>query len=136
MDQLVRPPVAIPADSEAVHGISNRSVATAPRLPEIWSILAKLLENRVVVSYNATFDEQMLADAGNRRGLPRISPSRWDCAMEAFAAYNGELSHHRPGFRWINLGSAARILGLEQPQHRAVSDAMLCLELVQELSRR
>ena len=84
----------------------------------------------------ATFDEQMLAGAACRRGLAPIAPARWDCAMEAFAAYNGELSHHRPGFRWINLGAAARMFGLESPQHRAVSDAMLCLELVQELSRR
>jgi DNA polymerase-3 subunit epsilon len=136
MDQLVRPSVAIPGDSEAVHGISNRAVAHAPRLPEIWNELSRILNGQVVVSYNATFDEQMLADAGARRGLAPIIPARWDCAMEAFAAYNGEPSHHRPGFRWINLGAAARMLGLEHPEHRAVSDAMLCLELVQELSRR
>jgi DNA polymerase III subunit epsilon len=136
MDQLIRPSVAIPGDSEAVHGISNRAVSNAPRLPEVWSELSRILNGHVVVSYNATFDEQMLSDAGARRGLSPIAPAKWDCAMEAFAAYNGELSHHRPGFRWINLGAAARLLGLEAPKHRAISDAMLCLELVQELSRR
>ena len=136
MDQLVRPSIAIPADSEAVHGISNRAVANAPRLSDIWAELSRIVNGNVVVSYNSTFDEQMLAGAARRRGLAPIAPARWDCAMEAFAAYNGELSHHRPGFRWINLGAAARMFGLESPQHRAVSDAMLCLELVQELSRR
>ena len=136
MDQLVRPSVPIPADSEAVHGISNKSVATAPRLPDIWRDLTRLVDGKVVVSYNAAFDEQMLGDAARRQGLKGLSPARWDCAMEAFAAYNGESSHHRPGFRWINLGAAARMLGLEPPEHRAVSDALLCLELVQELSRR
>ena len=136
MDQLVRPSVPIPTDSEAVHGISNKVVANSPRLPDLWSDLTTLLKNRVLVSYNAAFDEQMLGDAARRRNLQPISPVRWDCAMEAFAAYNGESSHHRPGFRWINLGDAARMLGLDAPEHRAVADAMLCLELVQELSRR
>jgi len=136
MDQLIRPSVPIPADSEAVHGISNRTVANAPPLISLWGELSKLLTGKILISYNAAFDEQMLADAGSRRGLAPILPARWDCAMEAFAAYNGQQSHHRPGYRWINLGTAARKLGLEAPKHRAVSDAMLCLELVQELSRR
>jgi DNA polymerase-3 subunit epsilon len=136
MDQLVRPVVAIPADSEAVHGISNRVVASAPGLEALWTDISRLIANRVVVSYNANFDQQMLADAAKRRGLARLSPARWDCAMEAFAAFNGQLSHHRRGYRWINLETASRILGIEPPQHRAVSDAMVCLEVVQELSRR
>lgn len=136
VDQLIRPVMPIPADSEAVHGISNRAVANAPFLADIWGDLSTLLAGKILVSYNATFDERMLSDAGSRRGLRPIVPARWDCAMEAFAAFNGQLSHHRQGFRWINLGTAARMLGLEPPEHRAVSDAMLCLELVQELSRR
>ena len=136
MDQLVRPVVAIPADSEAVHGISNRAIVTAPRLAELWPQLSTLVAGRVVVSYNASFDQQMLSHAASRRGLTHLEPARWDCAMEAFAAFNGQFSHHRRGFRWINLETATRMLGLDAPQHRAVSDAMVCLELVQELSRR
>jgi DNA polymerase-3 subunit epsilon len=135
-DQLVKPLVAIPADAEAVHGISNREVATAPTIDQIWPDLSKLVDGKFLVSYNADFDLRMLRDAGSRRKLSPLGPAKWDCAMEAFAAYNGQLSHHRPGFRWVNLGLAARLLGLEQPIHRAVGDAMLCLELVQELSRR
>ncbi len=136
LDQLVKPAVAIPADAEAVHGISNRAVATAPVIDRIWPALARLIDGKILVSYNADFDRRMLGDAGARRGLEPLAPARWDCAMEAFAAFNGQLSHHRPGFRWINLGLAARLLGLEQPMHRAVGDATLCLEVVQELSRR
>ena len=135
-DQLVKPSVAIPADSEAVHGISNRDVAGAPTVDQVWPSLSSLVNGKVIVSYNADFDRRMLLDAGSRRGLRPLSPARWDCAMEAFAAFNGQSSHHRPGFRWISLGKAARALGLDQPDHRAVGDALLCLELVQELSRR
>jgi DNA polymerase-3 subunit epsilon len=136
LDQLVKPAVAIPADAEAVHGISNREVAAVPSIDRIWPMLTRLIEGKILVSYNADFDLRMLRDAGARRGLKPLTPVRWDCAMEAFAAFNGQLSHHRPGFRWVNLGLAARLLGLEQPLHRAVGDAMLCLEVVQELSRR
>lgn len=136
MDQLVRPSVPIPGDSEAVHGITNRSVQTAPLLSDLWPDLSRLVEGRVIVSYNADFDRRMLGDAGSKRGLPALRPSRWDCAMEAFAAWNGESSFHRPGFRWINLETAAKSLGIEPPAHRAVADALVCLEVVQELSRK
>jgi DNA polymerase-3 subunit epsilon len=136
MDRLVRPLVAIPADSSSVHGLSNRDVQRAARLQDLWPDVTSLLNGKVLVSYNSTFDEQMMRNAASRRGLSPVQPQRWDCAMEAFAAYNGQSSHHRPGYQWINFETAARMLGLESPEHRAVSDALRCLELVQELSRR
>lgn len=136
VDQLVRPAVAIPADAEAVHGISNRAVANSPAIDVIWPSLTELVAGKVLVSYNADFDRRMLRDAAARRGLVALAPARWDCAMEAFAAFNGQSSHHRRGFRWVSLSLAATLLGLEQPVHRAIGDAMLCLEVVQELSRR
>jgi DNA polymerase III epsilon subunit-like protein len=102
----------------------------------MWVELGRMLAGKVLVSYNADFDRRMLFGAGSRRDLPTIQPARWDCAMEAYAAWNGESSHHRPGFRWINLETAARSLGIDPPEHRAVQDAMVCLEVVQELSRR
>lgn len=136
MDQLVRPMVPIPADAAEIHGISNKDVQTAPRLADLWADVTTLLSGRVLVSYNADFDKRMLFGAGAKRELPIIRPQRWDCAMEAYAAWNGEMSHHRRGYRWINLGAAARNLGIDPPEHRAVADALVCLEVVQELSRR
>jgi DNA polymerase III subunit epsilon len=136
MDQLVRPMVAVPADAEAVHGISNRQLQSAPLIADLWSDLKKLLDGKLLVSYNADFDRRMLGYAGSRRKLSPIAPAGWDCAMEAYAAWNGETSHYRPGFKWINLGNAATSLGIEPPLHRAVADALVCLEVVQELSRR
>jgi DNA polymerase III subunit epsilon len=136
MDQLVKPLVPVPADSEAVHGISNKDLYGSPTIADLWKDISKLLNGKLLISYNADFDRQMLFTAGQRRGMTPILPIRWDCAMEAFAAFNGELSHHRRGFKWINLGSAARSLGIDPPAHRAVADATVCLEVVQELSRR
>jgi DNA polymerase-3 subunit epsilon len=136
MDQLVRPMVAVPGDAEAIHGISNRQLQTAPLIADLWPDLRTLLDGKLLVSYNADFDRRMLGFAGSRRQLLPIAPGGWDCAMEAYAAWNGETSHYRPGFRWINLGNAALSLGIEPPLHRAVGDALVCLEVVQELSRR
>jgi DNA polymerase-3 subunit epsilon len=136
MDQLVRPVVAVPSDSEAVHGISNRQLQSAPRLADIWPDLKSLADGKLLISYNADFDSRMLAFACQRRSLPPLLPAGWNCAMEAYAAWNGETSHYRPGFKWINLGTAATSLGIEPPMHRAVGDALVCLEVVQELSRR
>jgi|SRR4051794_38971080 DNA polymerase III subunit epsilon len=136
MDQLVRPRMGVPSDSEAVHGISNRQLQTAPTLVEIWPDVTALLAGKLLISYNADFDQRMLAFAASQRMLAPIEPIGWDCAMEAYAAFNEQSSHHRPGFRWISLENAAIALDIDPPAHRAVADAMTCLEVVQELSRR
>ncbi len=136
MDQLVRPLVAVPADAEAIHGISNRQVQAAPTLNQVWPDVKSLLDGKVLVSYNCSFDSGMLEYAARRRQLDPVVSNRWDCAMEAFAAWNGESSHWRPGWKWINLETASRMLGIDPPTHRAVADALVCLEIVQELSRR
>jgi DNA polymerase-3 subunit epsilon len=136
MDQLVRPMVAVPSDAAAIHGISNRQLQTAPTIDRIWPDVRAMLDGKILVSYNCDFDQRMLGFAASRRQLPALRPTTWDCAMEAFAAWNGESSHWRPGFRWINLETAAGMLGIDPPTHRAVADALVCLEIVQELSRR
>ena len=134
LEQLLKPSRPIPADTSAFNGISNKMVATAPDLQEIYPTLADVVANRVVVAYNSDFDRTMLAAALRRRGLPDIAASSWDCAMEAYAAFNGESSWHRPGFRWMSLEKATAKLGIPQPTHRARADAEACRRVVHALA--
>ena len=132
-EQLVKPARPIPPETSAFNGISNKMVAGAPDLQEIYPALAALLTDRVVVAYNVEFDRSMLGGALGRRGLPWLESTRWSCAMEAYAAYNGEASWHRPGFRWMSLEKATARLGIPRPTHRALADAEACRAVVHAL---
>jgi len=133
--ELVKPSRPIPADTAAFNGISNAMVADAPDFEEIYPALKNLLADRVVVAYNVEFDRSMLSSAVARRGLPWLESTRWTCAMEAYAAYNGESSWHRPGFRWMSLEKATARLGIPKPTHRALADAEACRAVVHALAR-
>lgn len=134
-EHLVKPSKPIPSDTAAFIGVSNKMVANAPDLEEIYPALAEALAGRVVVAYNAEFDRAMLSSALARRGLPWLESTRWSCAMEAYAAFNGESSWHRPGFRWMSLEKATARLGIPKPTHRARADAEACRAVVQALAR-
>lgn len=134
-EQLVKPARPIPADTAAFNGISNLMVADAPILEDVYPALADLLTDRVVVAYNVEFDRSMLSNALARRGLPWLETTRWACAMEAYAAFNGEASWHRPGFRWMSLEKATARLGIPKPTHRALADAVACRAVVQALAK-
>ena len=133
--QLVKPARPIPADTAAFNGISNAMVADAPNFHEIYPALAELLADRTVVAYNVEFDRTMLHAAAARRRLPWLESTTWTCAMEAYAAFNGESSWHRPGFRWMSLEKATARLGILKPTHRALADAEACRAVVHALAR-
>ena len=134
-EQLFKPQLTISSEVIGVHGITNRMVADAPDWSEHYQAIRNLMHGRVVVAYNADFDRGMLESACSRRGLPTIEPAAWVCAMEAYAAFNGEASWHRPGFRWMSLEKATRRLKIPKPTHRAVSDARACRAVVMALAR-
>lgn len=133
-EQLVKPSRPIPPDTSVFNGITNKMVAHAPDLTDVYAALAELLKDRVVVAYNVDFDRSMISHAVARRGLPALEVVSWMCAMEAYAAYNGESSWHRPGFRWMSLEKATARLGIPRPTHRALADAQACRAVVQALA--
>ena len=134
-EQLIKPARPIPPDTSAFNGITNMMLVDAPELSDVYPALAQLLADRVVVAYNVDFDQSMLSNAMKRRGLPWLESTSWSCAMEAYAAYNGEASWHRPGFRWINLEKATARFGIPKPTHRALADAEACRAVVHALAR-
>jgi DNA polymerase-3 subunit epsilon len=65
---LIHPEMPIPADSTAVHGISDDDVKDAPKFRELAAELAALLEGHIPVAYNADFDRKFLHAEFTRAG--------------------------------------------------------------------
>jgi hypothetical protein len=74
LDTLVRPTGAISEGATAVHGLTDANVAEAPTFSEIYPALAESVRGKVVIAFNADFDERIL------RLLLPASPS-WEVAM-------------------------------------------------------
>jgi len=121
---LVRPEKAIPAEATAVHGITDEMVADAPIWPEIWQRVAKLVSDKIVVTYNAAFDRNMLAWA-ERQYEFKLQPRDWQCAMEWYAQWYGEWSEYHRSFRWQRLPGG---------DHSALGDCRATLELIQRMA--
>jgi DNA polymerase-3 subunit epsilon len=127
-ESLVRPDGGIPPGATAVHGITEDMVRGAPRWPEVWTRVERVLGHRRVGIYNASYDVRMVQQANQRHGLQRPAPTAHAfCIMQLYARWLGELSEKRSGpgqYRWHKLEAAARQCGVSVAgAHRARADA-------------
>lgn len=109
IDRLVRPPVAIPPRSTAVHGVTDAMVADAAAFAEVFQDLRPLLDGTVVVGHHVTFDLAVLERECARAGIDwqrppvldtlllagALEPDREDLRLEALAAAYGVDVHGR-----------------------------------------
>ncbi len=135
LETLVRPRRPIPAGAIAVHGITPADVMDAPTLRDVYITLSVQLAGAVVVAYNADFDQRLLAQSCRAHGLPTVRPSRWCCAMKAYARYYGQRSARRKGYVWQSLAKAcAQQQIVVQGAHSALGDALMTLALIRKMA--
>jgi DNA polymerase-3 subunit epsilon len=128
MDTLVNPGRRIPAGASRVNNIYDKDVADKATFPEIYAQVADLLNNKTIVAYNYSFEEDVLNAVCNRHGLPRIAPREWWCPMRAYSVYSGVR-------RYTKLVKAAQQEGIKvENAHRAIGDCIMTLELVKKMA--
>lgn len=103
-NERVRPTQQIHPGAAAVHGITNDMLADAAAFTAVYPRLAEVLAGRLVLAYNADFDDRMLRQTCERYGLPPIEV-KWKCVMELYAAAYNRWSN-QAGFVWCKLGDA------------------------------
>lgn len=114
VNERVNPEMPIPAESSAVHGITDAHVADAPTFPEIYRAVRLAMAGKVVLAYNLDFDKRMLDQVCRAHDLPRISKAWADsaCVMKLFAAFHGDWNEYHASYRWQKLSTAVGYLGL------------------------
>ncbi len=127
---LINPGFPIPAEAQAVHGISDEQVADCPSFAELADEILEALEGAVPLAYNAEFDRNFLL-AELRRCGPQLG---------------GLPPAARPSVTWLDplawareiqaneksraLGDVCARLGIELDQaHRASHDAEAALKV-------
>lgn len=135
---LLKPTFAIPAESTAVHGITNGMVADAPTFPEVLPHLMRVIDGQTLVMWNAAFDVKLLITAAHVHQvmLPRFV---YRCAMLEYAALFGQKHATRDGeFKWWKLATAYEqqfamtpdAIALLDSAHDAAADCRITADLV------
>lgn len=65
---LVNPQMPVPEESRAIHGITDEELEGAPTFEEVLPQVISLLEGRLPVAYNASFDRAFLLEEFARTG--------------------------------------------------------------------
>lgn len=129
-ESLVKPTQRIPADTMLVHGITNEAVLGAPSWLITWTKLRPLLSGRLIVLYNAEFDEGMIREANRRIGLPQEKLNTFDL-LKLYSQFQGDWDPRRRAYRFHSLAEAGRQCRISLPNaHRATADTLLTRALL------
>lgn len=137
-DSLIDPGMPIPEQATAVHGITDAMVADAPTWADVQSIVRGHLQGNRVCIYNVKYDREMLDNESIRLGFGAeysVRGKDWQCAMQAFGAYEGTPGFRPDEFKWHRLTAAAEHFGIESGgAHRALADTLMCREVVKAMA--
>lgn len=149
VDSLVNPGVPIPAESTAIHGVTDAMVQGAPTFAEIVPRIRRALINRRWVIYNASYDTARLRYECQRAGVLYPTPAQYmkiaepysacldgvECAMEQYAIHHGDFNEYHGNYKWQKQADAAAQMGVRVTDaHNALADAMTTLELVRAMA--
>lgn len=119
-DSFFKPLHPIPDELVDIHGITNEMVQTAPFWSDKWSEIQDILEERLLLIYNAPFDLAMMNQSNRIHGLKEVEFDRFSCVMRWYADY-------MQSEKWLSLEKAVG----RTIEHRAVSDCKAVLELLE-----
>ncbi len=120
---LIRPPsLYFSPWNVGVHGITAKDVRNAPTLAALWPAMRRLIEGRLVVAHNASFDVSVLRHSLCAHGLatPDIEVL---CSLRLSRKAWPHLASH-------SLGFLAACCEIELDHHHAESDAVAASELL------
>ncbi len=131
LDTLVRPSQPIPPDSTAVNGITNDMVRSERFWNQVWPKVAGILDRKLVIAYNAKFDESMMRQSNLRYRIPWKITWQFRDLLELYSMFRGDWNSFTGITRHYSLEEARRASGIALPNaHRALADTLLARELL------
>lgn len=103
-------------------GITPAAAADAPTFPELWPVIAPLLDQGVLLAHNAPFDMGVLAKCLKGYGIHWKPYAQYACTCRMSRKQYPNLINHK-------LNTVSEALGISLDHHRAASDAHACAEI-------
>lgn len=124
--QLINPEQPFNGYNTYIHGISEEDVANAPTFAQLWSTLSALLDGRIVVAHNASFDISVMRNSAAHYTLTE-GPT-----FDVFCTYR-LAKRVWPSLPSYSLGYLAPAQGIQFDHHDAAEDARACALLVEAM---
>jgi DNA polymerase III subunit epsilon len=113
-DSLFKPSIKIP--NSEIHGITDKLVRKSPTIVEKWEDICRMMNGRIIVTYNAKFDREVFQTTSEFYGL-KLPECKWHCAMQAWWTFN-RLPYTK----------------LPDTEHSALEDAKATLKLIKKMA--
>ena len=124
---LVNPGIPVPEESRAVHGIGDEELAGAPDFPAVMPRVLELLQGKLPVAYNASFDRGFLFEEIRRAAPEGMTAGDMPPAAREEVVWVDPLVWAREILKELKsrrLGDVAKHLAVPLEQaHRAAGDA-------------
>ena len=126
LNSLVRPRIPPEPKASRVHGLNSDALSHAAPFEAVYPTLVERLRHRMVVAYNAAFDQYALDHTCRIAGLPRIGCT-WACAMLRYEQWRGFRASLTTACEVESIATAPR-------HHRALQDAQHVWRLIRRMA--
>ncbi len=131
LDTLVRPSQPVPREATTINGITNEMVRGAPFWLQVWPQVGSILKGKIVIAYNARFDEEMMRHSNLPYRIPWQITWQFQDLLELYSKFRGDWNSFTGITRHYSLDEARRACGIALPNaHRALADTLLARELL------
>lgn len=128
-NKLLKPTCPIGAKATAVHHITEAQVTFAPTWAEEWSKIEALLRGKLILTYNAQFDADMIVRSCKAHSI-EMPEYEWGCIMRAYADF-WKVPGPYGNYVWQKLENASIQQGLPAiGAHRALADTKMAHALL------
>jgi len=131
LNALIKPNKPIPAGASAIHGITNKMVASAPTWEEKWPEILGAFSEENVAMYNVEFDVRLMRQSAEKHTITWQPPYKKAIdVMHIFAEHYGDWDDYHQSFTWQKLETAGHYFNIDLPNsHRALADTLLTREV-------
>ena len=129
LSMMLKPSQPMKDEVINIHKISNEQIYHQPVFPQVAKMIAFVLKEKHVVSFNADFDWKLLIHMFKKyeQDVPKISGV--SCCMDRYSEWCGEWNKKRDGFKWQRLPN---FLGIHT--HDAQNDCLNTLKVMQKMA--
>lgn len=126
---LVNPEARFDQFNMQLTGITPEMVADQPTFPELWEIIAPVMDSGLLIAHNAPFDMGVLACCLHHYRIQWQPIARYACTCAMGRTCYPNLRNHK-------LSTLCAYLQLDLQHHHAGSDSRACAQLLLDYMRR
>lgn len=131
----VKPKQEISPDAYLIHGITMDQLENVPTWIEVWPVIQKIIQDKVLLAYNVAFDIGAIYNTCFIHGIEHAASFKSHCVMETYAQLIGNYNPHYLDFTWVSLDTAAGHYKLaSNVRHDSLADSLLLIRLIKEIA--